>query len=866
MLRSTVLLFSALCLTVSPATLAVSIPASTISAYPAKIRGTVADPTGAIIPSALVQLKDAHGDIVVSTQTDAVGSFQIQPPRAGDFTLVFTLNGFQSNSVSVHAGSIDNKQLQIVMQLAAVATNVTVNASSDVDLTSSSSNNDNTVMTANDLKTLPVFDNDYVSAMGAFLDAGAAASGGSGLIVDGVEANRATVSPSAVQEVHINEDPYSARYYYPGRGQMEIITKASQDAYHGQFNFLFRDASLNAQNAFAPNKPDEQRRIYEGHVTGPIAKSKADSFLFSLNRAEEDLNAVVNATIVPTELNPTGTYQANIPAPTRNTEFSFRISHNFSDDHSFYLQYSHQNSHNQNQGVGNQTLPEAGINTSYREEDWIFHEDRVLSPTKLNQFSLVAENNSYESDDVADAPKIRVQGNFSGGSAQANALSTEYNLRMNDVFSWTQGIHQLKFGASMPHLSRRVYEDHTNEQGTYTYSSLEDYIAGRPTSLSIQEGETRFVYHQQEAGGFIQDQIKLASNISITPGIRYDWQNFLGDNVRNFSPRASFAWVIQQASQTVLRGGGGIYYDRFGSGPLLDMARYQTGRRRSLQADCGPHGACPMSANVAPSLVRLQANARTPYQVHYGFSLERHLGERATGTISVYSNRGISLFRSVDINAPTPQSNYIQRPNPSIGRLREIEPEGKQIGNGIDFAYRGRYNKYFSGFAHYTWSHYANNTGGIGWFPQDQTNPNEEWANADFDQRTRFGFYGIFNSESLLNLSLGLFSSSGKPWTILTGEDEYGDNLFNARPEGVARNSETGPDYFDMDLRWGHDFRLHPNNGENSPTLGFSASAFNLLNHVNGSYVDTIEGSRDFAQITAAQPPRRIQLGMRLSF
>ena len=91
---------------------------------------------------------------------------------------------------------------------------------------------------ADDLKALPIFDNDYVTAMSAFLDDSATATGGSGLIVDGVEANRATVSASAVQEVRINQDPYSAQYYWPGRGQMEIITKSAADNYHGQFNFL----------------------------------------------------------------------------------------------------------------------------------------------------------------------------------------------------------------------------------------------------------------------------------------------------------------------------------------------------------------------------------------------------------------------------------------------------------------------------------------------------------------------------------------------------------------------------------------------------------------------------------------------------
>ena len=54
-------------------------------------------------------------------------------------------------------------------------------------------------MTASDLKSLPIFDNDYASAMGAFLDSNVSDTGGTGLMVDGVEANRATVSASAVR-------------------------------------------------------------------------------------------------------------------------------------------------------------------------------------------------------------------------------------------------------------------------------------------------------------------------------------------------------------------------------------------------------------------------------------------------------------------------------------------------------------------------------------------------------------------------------------------------------------------------------------------------------------------------------------------
>ena len=316
------------------------------------LQGVVADPTGAIVPGAEVDLVDTSGAVTCTGHSGDDGSFRLNAPHTGNYTLVVSEPGFETVHnpviippvVSAAASAPAHTfaaPLRIVLPIAAVATNVRVTADSSEDLTAPEDNHDSSVMTSEDLKSLPIFDNDYATAMSAFLDDSATATGGTGLIVDGVEANRATISPSAVQEVRINQDPYSAQYYWPGRGQMEIVSKSAADHYHGQFNFYFRDSALNAQNALAPSKPFEQRRIYEGHVTGPIPHFAKSSFLGTFNRAEEDLDAVVNATMAPTTANPAGIFQANVPAPTRETEFSLRAAHQFGDKHSAYAQYSY---------------------------------------------------------------------------------------------------------------------------------------------------------------------------------------------------------------------------------------------------------------------------------------------------------------------------------------------------------------------------------------------------------------------------------------------------------------------------------------------------------------------------------------------
>ncbi len=860
------------------------------------LRGFVADPTGAIIPGAEIDVMDAKGASVGQVHSDPSGNFQFSPPQPGTYTLVVSEPGFKTVQMAVtvaapvgsSATAKPGALVHVVLPIAAVATNVEVNADTNEDLTSTDANSDSSTLTTQDLKALPIFDNDYVSAMSAFLDSNVTSTGGSGLIVDGVEANRATVSASAVQEVQINQDPYSARYYYPGRGQMEVMTKSAADQYHGQFNFYFRDSALNAQNALAPSKPFEQRRIYEGHATGPIPHTKKSSFLASFNRAEEDKDTVVSATLAPTVSDPSGVYSANVPAPTRDTEFSLRTGHQFGDRYSSYIQYSYEDWTGQNQGVGGQTLASAGYNTEYREDDFTAHVDAAYSASLLNQVSVVGEHTSNRNTNTAEAPRISLPGDFVAGSGQSDSFGTEYNFRFSDVLSWTGGRHLVKAGIGIPHMSRRAYDDQTNQLGSYTFgptlapdgvtvlkTTFQNYAANLPSAFTQNTGDTHFIYHQQEMGAFVQDQIKLGNRVSITPGIRYDWQNFLSADRLGFSPRFSFAWVLDPRSKTIVRGGGGIYYDRFGSSSLLDLVRYENARRRSVvvaldpssepSAGCVPVTQCVTLATQSPSLVQMMPNAKLPYEMEYGLSIERQLGERATISLSTYTTRGIHMFRSLDVNAPTPQSSYTQRPNLAYGRIRQMQPAGFFQGSGLDISYRGRFNKYFTGFGRYTWAHYGSNVGGIYWFPQNQLDPNE-WSNSSYDRRHQFNIYAMIHPQGVLNLAVGMFANTGTPWTVLTGSDDYGDSFFNTRPDGVARNSETNPSYVDMDVRWGHDFAVTANKADEAPRLGFSAGAFNVLNHVNGSGIDQVDTSPSFRDFTAAAPARRIQLGMRLQF
>src|SRR5579871_3070126 len=158
------------------------------------VQGVVADATGAIVPNAEVDLVETDGSIAVTTKSDGIGSFQMAAPHAGNFTLIISEPGFETVHfpVTVHPNVVSASAptthlmaapLHITLPIAAVATSVRVNGDTNSDLTATEDNRDSSVMTSSDLKALPIFDNDYVTAMSSFLDDSASGSGGSGLMV-----------------------------------------------------------------------------------------------------------------------------------------------------------------------------------------------------------------------------------------------------------------------------------------------------------------------------------------------------------------------------------------------------------------------------------------------------------------------------------------------------------------------------------------------------------------------------------------------------------------------------------------------------------------------------------------------------------
>jgi hypothetical protein len=245
--------------------------------------------------------------------------------------------------------------------------------------------------------------------------------------------------------------------------------------------------------------------------------------------------------------------------------------------------------------------------------------------------------------------------------------------------------------------------------------------------------------------------------------------------------------------------------------------------------------------------------------------VERQVAAKTTVAMTYTGSRGIGLFRLRDVNAPA-GPEYLARPISSLGAIYQIESAGRQVSHSIDFTLRGEVTHYFTGLIQYTFGRTENNTGGINWLPANQYDLTGEWGRADFDQRHRLRVLESFNPGKWFKLGIALNASSGKPYSMTTGQDPYHTGLSNARPPGIPRNSLAGPGAVDFDLRLSRDFILRGAGNEKGPKFTFALDAFNVLNHVNYAAYEGDLSSPFYGRAVSALPTRRMQLTLLFEF
>ena len=829
----------------------------------ASITGFVFDQNEAALPKARVTLRKASDQRNQTMTTDTSGAFRFDRLAAGEYEIKVEREGFQITTLPVRISLKPTAPLRIVLPIADLQQDLTVNDAAAQVNNETSNNQDVVTLDKQMLNDLPSFDQDAIAMAARFLNTGAIGTGGVTLIVDGMEVKKLGVTNSAIQEIKINNNPYSAEYSRSGRGRIEVITKPSKPQFHGEFNWTFRDARFNARDPFALVRAPEQRRAYEGNFTGPVNHSKKHpfTFLITAERDEQNQQAVIVADT------PTGKLRQNAPTPANDIEFALRLTRQMSDKTTFSIHYTFEGRNARNQGIGGFNLPEVATNSVLREDEIRFNFNSIISPKLVHQLSFLIGHYRAPTVSVNNAPRLVVQEAFTTGGAQADFIRTEEHWELNEVLSYSQGKHFIKGGVQVPDYSRRGIFDRTNQLGTFYFASLADYQARRPYNFVQQQGRTDLHFWEVIAGAFVQDEYRVRPSLNIAVGLRYDWQNYFGDH-NNFTPRFGFAYAPGKARKTVLRGGAGFFYDRSGPQPISDFLRFdgQTLRRFVIANPGFPNPlANGQSLAAQPgSVVRLAPQTIIPYTLQFGAGVERQLQKGLTLAVNYGGARGINLFRSRDVNAPlTPAA---LRPDARYSVIRQIESTARSTSHSFELALRGNITKSFNGVMQYALGRARNDTGGVAGFPANSYDLRSEWGRADFDVRHRFVMAGTFKARNYFKLGTALTLATGAPYSLTTGRDDNGDSYALDRPSGVGRNTLQGPGYAQLDLRWSREFALVKAKKDESPTLAVKVDAFNVFNRVN--YVGFIgnQSSPFFGLPVAARPVRRMQFSLSMSF
>lgn len=818
------------------------------------LQGYVLDPQNAAVPGAAVELHKIDGSLAASAFSDDSGHYLISAADCVRCSFVVRHAGFATLSRPVPGkGAID-----VHLELEKVATSLDVSGESSTAVSAETTENRNTTeLGQSDLRSLPILDQDYITFLQQFLDSGALATSGVSLVVNGVEANGPGVTPSAIQHVKINNNPYSALFARPGRARLEITTEGGTPRYHGSINASLRNSVFDATPAFTLSKPKEQKRYLEGSLTGPIVNLHKTTFLLSAQYDTTDDFAAVNAVL------PTGTFYANVPQPQKHAFLSGRVFHDYGKGNQFWIGYSYEVRDQKNMFVGGIVLPEAGMHEHFQEHEVNMQNTTVISPKWVNQLRLLVGHFDDPVTDNTIATKLRVLGAFTGGGAQGTAKRTEYHVDGNDIATYSSGKHEVKFGVDVPDISRRGEDDFTNRLGTFTYASLSDYQAGHPQLLQVNQGVGHLVFLEATFAGLVEDTYRVTPNFTMTTGARWYYQNFFHNDPNNIAPRFGFAYRPGTQSKTVIRGGSGVFYDRSGPRAIADLLRYDNGRMRQYlivaPATMNPIAA---TANEPFSMTRLSPGARIPYVVQWSLGAERQVLGASVLSVEYASTRGIKQFRTLDLNAPLPGT--LMRPNGAFGQLRTYDTEGRSATDSVELNFRGNITKRFSGQMNYRAAWAKSNTDGITYIPSESYAPNADWSWATWDQRHRFYILGTSLLPYKFKLGTAFQATSGQPYNMTTGYDNNGDAVLNDRPNGVPRNSLRMAGYVNLDLKLGREFQLTKK--AEGMVLSASLMSTNVLNHINYKNYIGVETSPYFMHPIGANPPRRVQASLSFRF
>jgi len=278
----------------------------------ATVLGTVKDSSGAVIPGAMVTLKNIATGIASTTQADGEGNFQFTDVRIGDYRVSAEKEGF-STAVAERVNVTINARQRVDLTMQAGAVNESVVVTTGVELLETDSSSRGQVVQRQEIVNLPL--NGRSNANLALLTPGVRESSQNGIttagreaafnvnglrntvntfLLDGVDntaygtsnqgfsSQVVQVSPDAVEEFKVQTNTYSAEFGRSAGAVINATYRSGTNQFHGTLWEFNRNTVFNAVGFFKPAggvKPPLNRNQFGGTFGGPIIRDRTFFFL-----------------------------------------------------------------------------------------------------------------------------------------------------------------------------------------------------------------------------------------------------------------------------------------------------------------------------------------------------------------------------------------------------------------------------------------------------------------------------------------------------------------------------------------------------------------------------------------------------------
>ena len=489
-------------------------------------------------------------------------------------------------------------------------------------------------------------------------------------------------------------------------------------------------------------------------------------------------------------------------------------------------------------------------------------------------------------------------------------LSAEVSSSRADVWQWRGRCCRIsitcagftRFAPASRSISSYQSDITSNYLGTYTFASLAADQARRPTSYTRRVGDPEVSYRNVQGGVYVQDDIRVRRNLTVSPGIRYELQSRL-DDFNNVGPRFGVTWAPFPGGKTTIRASLGLFYDWLSTSTVEQAIRVDGLHQLELNI---PDPSFPDPGNLVEFLpvsrYLLDDTLQMARNTRVSAGVDHTVGPRLRFGLLYAHTRATSLSRGVNLNAlrddvrPDPEAGNIvmvvsdarSSQHQLTGSLNAGSPPPPPFGGA-----RGPLWDWSRAFinASYTVGSGRNNTDGD--FAVAPTGRLEdEWGPASNDVRHRLFLGLVSQTFRNLNVLVNLTATSGtafhrphgrrsKPGRVLQRSTTGHGPQFQTRCHSVdgERQLRVRPGVWRVTPTRGPGWRVSAGRpGGAAPTVtAFTApparyrlliytTVQNLLNRSNyGGYSGTLT-SPFFLQPTLVTNPRKIDFGVEFHF